>query len=177
MIDNRNIVKNPTIVVIVEGLEGGLKAARFVLKHLHKDNQRFVLLQVYKVHGGMFLMRNLPLILKNISMEDLRRLKDKLIEEFGIESDKIEKMAAEGSIDEVLNNRFRKEKNIIAVIGEASLSEEINMNKKYILPITKKTEVKSILYIDDSAINNPDHTIEKVFGKKQNMKRKIQELR
>jgi hypothetical protein len=148
---SKNKVKSQTIIVLVDSLQGGIKAGRFVLNHLYKGMDRLVLLQVYKIQGvGLFHMRNLSKILKDTSMEELTILKDKLIEEFDIEPDKIEKIAAEGDIDMILRREFCNGTTPIVVIGEDTDFLKHKIPQKRISSIIGQTNIRNIFYIEDN---------------------------
>jgi hypothetical protein len=147
----KNRDENQTIVVLVECLQGGLKAGQFVLNHLYTDKSRLVLLQVYKVQGaGHFLMRDLSKILKSTALEDLTIVKNKLIEKFNIAPDKIEKMVAEGDVATILKREFHNGDNTTVVIGEDTELLKHKIPQKQISAIMKDAKIANILYIEDN---------------------------
>ena len=140
-----------TILMLVENIQGALKAGQFVLNHLYNDKVRVILLQTYTVQGlGLFLMRNLSQILEGISLEDLTMLKNKLIEEFEVPPDKIQKLAIEGDLATILKNKFGNVDNLTVVIGEDQNPLKHKIPCKQIITIMKATNISNIFYIDEN---------------------------
>ncbi len=110
--------KGRTILVLAECQQGALKAGRFALKNLYDNQTRIILLQTYKAPKfGLSMVRNLPSILKNISKEDLTALKNTFLEEFGIPSDNIVKLAMEGDLTTIAQKELKNCENFSVVIG------------------------------------------------------------
>lgn len=107
-----------TILLSAECWQGALKACRFAGKFLYDQESNFVLFQTYQTPSfGTTTMRNLDPILKKIAREDLTTLKDQLIGEFGIPSEKIEKIVVEGEFEDLLNEIAGKYSDNALVIG------------------------------------------------------------
>ncbi len=178
MINRRRNIKGkeelPTILMLVENTQGALRAGQFVFSNLYTPQTRVILLQTYRVQGfGMGLVRNLSQILKEIALDELTMIKNRFIEEFGIPSENLHKVAFEGDLGSILKERYCKPQNLTIVIGEeqnlmdhetpykqlstvleSSCADHIfylNENMTYIDPskiliVSEKTEDVSVLY-------------------------------
>ena len=179
----KNREEKQTFIVIVDSFEEGLKAARFVLGNLYADKDRFVLLQAYNVDGlGLFLMRNFSKVLKDTAMRELKMLGNKLVEEFHIVPEKIEKMVTEGDLALTLKKEFSNTDNPFVVIGE---DEDIDFLKhktpqKHISAVMKEGSIENILYIEDditiineSKIKYISENHERIAGKFDNYLAKL----
>lgn len=141
--------KGRTIIILVECQKKALNAGRFVLNNIYTDADRIFLAQIYKIQGaGLFTMRNLSKILKDISMEDLTILKNELIEEFGIHPDKIHKLPIEGEITTELKEEFGNSNASVVIIGEDTKFFQHENPQKDISTIIEGTFSKSIFNVE-----------------------------
>lgn len=175
MVQHGDISEKQTIIVLVECLKGGLNAGRFVFNRL-TTNQRVVLLQVYDVQRGLFLMRDLSKVLHNTSYEELTRIKNQLISEFNIDSESIKKMVSKGTITGVLNHEFKNDKNAILVIGNDCSEGTHKIKQEKIFEIMSQTGIEKIFLIENDItfFNNSktikvykDHKIDDLVLEKQ----------
>ncbi len=140
-----------TILVLAECQQGALKAGRFALKHLYDSQTRIILLQTYNAPKiGISTVRNLPSILKKISKEDLTILKNTFIEEFGIPSDHIVKLAREGDLTTIAQEELKNCDNFSVVIGTDCAPLYTRKPYKRIRSFMTITGIRPIFIIDDN---------------------------
>ena len=142
-----------TILVLAECQQGALKAGRFALKHLYDSQTRIILLQTYNAPKiGISTVRNLPSILKKISKEDLTILKNTFIEEFGIPSDHIVKLAREGDLTTIAQEELKNCDNFSVVIGTDCTPLYTRKPYKRIRSFMTTTGIRPIFIVDDNII-------------------------
>lgn len=110
--------ENNTVLLSAECWQGAMIASQFAGKYLYRKDTELVLFQTYLAPSfGMTTMRNLDPILKKIAKEDLTVLKDKLIGDFGIPAEKIQKKVVKGELDDLLKAIPAEYANPALVIG------------------------------------------------------------
>lgn len=140
-----------TILLLVDCLPGALRAGRFVLNNLYDSQTRIILLQTFNIQGfGLFMMRDLSQKLREISLYDLTVLKNSLIEEFGIPSRNIKKLAIEGDLATIVNQKFRKDNNLSVVVGSDRHQVINKTTNKHTISFIKKSIIRPIFLIEDN---------------------------
>ena len=159
-----------TILVLAECQQGALKAGRYALKHLYDFQTRIILLQTYKAPKiGISMVRNLASILKNISKEDLTVLKNTLIEEFGIPSDHIVKLAREGDLTSIAQEELKNCDNFSVVIGTDCAPLYTRKPYKRIKSFITITGIRPIFIVDDNITQINQSKILVIQGNKDKM--------
>lgn len=176
-----------TILILVDCLSGALKAGRFALNHLYEEGQtEVVLLQAYNVQGfGLFKMRNLAQVLEDTAMQDLSLIKNKLVEEFDVDADHIQKLVTESSLTTTLKSYFNKKKGLTVIIGDSQESLKSKVPHNQISTIMKAVDVNKVFYVNSDVVvfshsevtiisskqdetkKLPKKIFDKIFGKKK----------
>ena len=115
---NKGYSGGRTILVLADCLHGAIEAGRFAVRNLYDSNTRIVLLQTYnKPQYGRSMLHDITPILEKTAKEDLTKLKNEMLKEFGLPADSIGKAALEGELSEVLANGFSKTPGLSVVVG------------------------------------------------------------
>ena len=113
-----NFKENSSVppLVLADFSEGSMQAATFAVSFLWEKNNPLYILQTYKSPAwGHFMTRNLSLKLKEITLNELKYLKKKLLKECKIEDQNIEILSIEGDLNSVLQFKpaIKKEINVV----------------------------------------------------------------
>jgi len=107
-----------TVVLLAECLNGAIDAGRFAAKLLFDHSTRIILLHTYqKPAMGVTMMRDLTGVLRRTAEWDLTVLKSKLVREFELPPENIEKMVVENDLKSVLNNELGNHEHLSVVLG------------------------------------------------------------
>ncbi|QIA09089.1 hypothetical protein [Draconibacterium halophilum] len=94
----------PSILILADFSDGSWHATSFAMRFLYHEKSPVTILQTYQNPGwGHLMMRKLSHHLKKITKNELRALKNRLLEHFKVEKQKINTLSIEGELNSVLN--------------------------------------------------------------------------
>lgn len=136
-------------------------ASQFTGKYLYQKDTELVLFQTYLAPSfGMTTMRNLDPILKKIAKEDLTVLKDKLIGDYGIPAEKIQKKVVKGELDELLNVIPTEYANPALVVGSDNFDKTFGSDAcGKIIRKFLNSNIRPIFFIMDSIAVIEEHRV------------------
>jgi hypothetical protein len=94
----------PLVLILADFSDGSWHATSFAMQFLYKGKSPISILQTYQNPGwGHFMMRKLSHHLKEITKNELKALKNKLVTNFKIEKQEIKTLSVEGELNSILN--------------------------------------------------------------------------
>jgi len=109
---------NKTVVLLAECLNGALGAGRFAARLLFDQTTRIILLHTFqKPARGVSMMRDLTEVLRQTADWDLSVLKTKLVREFELPPENIEKAVIENDLRSVIEKDLSKHHHVSVVLG------------------------------------------------------------
>jgi hypothetical protein len=115
---NKGYNRGRTILVIADCQHGAMEAGRFAVRNLYDSNSRILLQQTYqKPQYGRGMLRDISPMLEKIAKEELTKLKNDMIKEFGLPAGSIGKVAFEGELSTILRTRFSNTPGLSVVVG------------------------------------------------------------
>jgi len=171
---SRNSTK--TVILAAECLHGFVEAGRFADNFLLDNRTRVVLLNTFKrPMEAASRFRNFYLILKQNAEEDLSLVKTTLIKNYGLASEKIDKVTIEGELNSVISNNFSDFDNLTVVLGyDFNIPDRKEYYETLLSSILKSTTrpifiISDFLTVIESSrvvvISDVDETIPPVFLK------------
>jgi len=107
-----------TVVILAECWNGAVNASRFAARLLFNENTRIILLHTYmRPSTGIIMIRDITPILKKIAEEELVTLENRLVNEFELPAENIEKIAIEGNLGDIMETYFGHYTNLSVVLG------------------------------------------------------------
>ncbi len=121
-------------LVLADFEDGNWHATSFAVDYLWEKQHRVSILQTFKKPDfGHFMTRDLNYQLKEITLNGLRRLKNKLMSDYGFEAGNVEIFSMEGELSQVLQYKFEPYSKYNLVLCTYSLFEELSrMQNKYL---------------------------------------------
>lgn len=102
--NDRLMNNQPAVLILADFLDGSWHATSFAMQFLYRKKSSISILQTYQnPRSGHFMMRKLSHQLKEITKNELRALKDKLLTNFKIEKKEVNTISAEGELSSILN--------------------------------------------------------------------------
>jgi hypothetical protein len=115
---NRGFSSGRTILVLVDCQHGAMEAGRFAMRNLYDSNSRILLQHTYqKPRYGQSMLRNISPVLEKIAKEELTKLKNEMIKEFGLPAGSIGKLVFEGELTSIIRNKFSNTPGLSFVVG------------------------------------------------------------
>lgn len=94
----------PSVLILADFLDGSWHAASFAMQFLYRKKSKISILQTYQnPRMGHFMMRKLSYHLKEITKNELKALRNKLLTNFKIENQEINTLSIEGELHLILN--------------------------------------------------------------------------
>lgn len=115
---NQSDENGRTILVLADCLHGAMEAGRFAVRNLYDSNSRILLQQTYqKPRYGQSMLRDITPMLRKVAKEELTKLKNEMVKEFGLPAGSIGKLALEGELSTVLRSWFGNTPGLSVVVG------------------------------------------------------------
>ena len=93
-----------SVLILADFSDGSWHATSFAMKFLYKGKSPISILQTYQNPGwGHFMMRKLSHHLKEITINELIALKNKLLANFNVEKQEVNTISIEGELNSILN--------------------------------------------------------------------------
>ncbi len=106
------------VLVLADFSDGSWHAITFAMEFLYNEKSPFSILQTYqKPKFGLFMFRNLLPHLKEITIHELKTLKNRILKNYKIKPEYINTLSLRGNLTKILRHKIIRDKPYSLVLG------------------------------------------------------------